>query len=656
MKKIISALIITALLLSSILAIIPVAAEETTTEKKNVLANPRNDQMAGIGPAYYYDYHLFDFDIGQYPMNEVVRPDGGTGYQGKRPYMLRSTNAAGGSATPIDGDLETWITSSTYNTFDPTALLTQIIDGEGNYYDFDAWLGISIRETATIDSFAFYTLNNETKGSKLLIEELTLFGAVVNPEKHTFDAYSNEETNTYETSWFRMTDAITNVQETYTEDGRYAVVTGDLYMPFAVDYIFMCYMLEGEGGGDYVCVELEAYEYTGGNVSVDDLDTAALTEAIAFAEAELAKTGTYTTDSFAALTKAYETAKDASVNATNQATVDYAVNTLYAAIAALALRGDTTALEAELAKYADAVEAKYTTSSWAAFVTARDAATALIESGNASDDAAATHLEALAAAGAGLADKATAENLAALKAKYEEAKALDKELYTPQTVSDLNIAMRDANALTKEEVKDDVSVAQYEAAMKAITDAFAALKEKADMSALQALLDDALALSASKYTKDSYTALASAITAAQQFLSDNSKNATAEEATALGDAITAAKAALVELADLTALNAKIAEAEALKEADYSAETWKALKDAVAAAKALTADATQKQADDALAAIEAAVKALAAAPKATEPTATDDAAASGCGGVIGATAVVITAVLGLGAVALRRKDN
>ncbi|MBR0454063.1 MAG: hypothetical protein IIX25_00250, partial [Clostridia bacterium] len=76
---------------------------------------------------------------------------------------------------------------------------------------------------------------------------------------------------------------------------------------------------------------------------------------------------------------------------------------------------------------------------------------------------------------------------------------------------------------------------------------------------------------------------------------------------------------------------------------------------ISAAKALTAEATQKQADDALAAIEAAVKALAA--PATEP-ATEEPASNegGCGGVIGATAVVITAVLGLGAVALRRKDN
>ena len=644
MKKIISALILTALLLSSLLAIIPVAAEEEApAERESILVNSQPDQYNGLGPAFYYDFRLYQANVNYYPINEAPREDGGTGYQGKRPYMLRSRNAAGGSSSIIDGSLESYSTANAYNGFELEDELSVVVDNKGISYDFDAWVGICLRETATIDAFKYYTLTKETQGSRLLVEELTIFGAKENPETHTYDP----------NSWFKMADTITDVQSNTTEDGKLAVVSSDLYMPFEVDYIFLAYMIEGEGGGEYVNVELEVYEY----VPAPDvqLDFTALNEAITFAEAELAKENTYTTNSYNVLNRAYEDAK-AALSATNQAAVDYAVTCIYDAIAALALRGDTTALQAELDKYAAAVETDYTTSSWAAFVAARDAATTLIESGNASDEAAAEHLAALATAGAALADKATAENIAALKAKYEEAKALDTEKYTPQTVSALNVAMRDANALTKDEIKDDVSVAQYEAAMKALEDAFAALKEKADLSALQAIVDEVLALSADKYTAESFADLAAAIQAAQKFLDDAGKNATAEEATALGAAITAAKDALVELADLTALNAKIAEAEALKEAEYSADTWKALQTALTAAKAIAADATQAQADEALAALEAAVKALAAAPKATEPTATDAPAESGCGGVIGATAVVITAVLGLGVATLRRKDN
>ena len=643
MKKIISILVLTAMLLSSLLAIIPAAAEEATEERQSILVNSQPDQYNGLGPAFYYDFRLYQANVNFYPIDQAPREDGGTGYQGKRPYMLRSMNAAGGSSTIIDGSIETYSTANAYNGFQLESDNNYVVDNKGNEYTFDAWVGICLRETATIDAFKYYTLTKETQGSRLLVEELTIFGAKENPETHTYDP----------NSWFKMADTITDVQANTTEDGKLAVVSADLYMPFEVDYIFLAYMIEGDGAGEYVNVELEVYEYEGG---VDaNLDLAALNEAIAFAEAELAKENTYTTNSYTILNRAYEEAK-AALTATNQMAVDYAVTNLYDAIAVLTLRGDTTALEAELAKYVDAVEAEYTTSSWAAFVVARDAASALIAEGNASDASAAEHLAALTAAGTGLGKKASAEDLAALKARHEEAAALDNKAYTAQTMSALQVAMRNAKALTKEEVKDDVSVDQCADAMKALNDAFAGLKEKADMSELQAILDDVLSISADKYTAASFADLAAAITAAQQFLSGNANNATAEEATALGNAITTAKAALVALADFTALDAKIAEAEALKEADYSAKTWKALKDAVAAAKALKdTEATQKQADDALAAIEAAAKALAA--PATEP-ATEEPSDNegGCGGVIGATAVVITAVLGLGAVALRRKDN
>ena len=632
MKKIISALILAALLLSSILAIIPIAAAEETTEQRvNMAAGSTADQNAGIAPSFYYDYHLYKHGVDIFPVK---------GAHAKKPYVLSAVNAAQGSSTINDGSLETY--KDAYKGFQDSPN-NRVVDNKGTEYIFDAWVGICLKETTTIDAFSYYTLSKNTQGSKTLVEEVTIFGAKLNPETHTYDP----------NSWFRMADTFTGVQDHLTEDERFAVVTGNLYMPFDVDYVFLGFMMEGDSGGEYVNVELELYEYAGG---VDEnLDLTALNEAITFAETELAKEGKYTTNSYNILNKAYEEAK-AALTATNQMAVDYAVTNLYDAIAVLTLRGDTTALEAELAKYVDAVEAEYTTSSWAAFVVARDAASALIAEGNASDASAAEHLAALTAAGTGLGKKASAEDLAALKARHEEAAALDNKAYTAQTMSALQVAMRNAKALTKEEVKDDVSVDQCADAMKALNDAFAGLKEKADMSELQAILDDVLSISADKYTAASFADLAAAITAAQQFLSGNANNATAEEATALGNAITTAKAALVALADFTALDAKIAEAEALKEADYSAETWKALKDAVAAAKALKdTEATQKQADDALAAIEAAAKALAA--PATEP-ATEEPANNegGCGGVIGATAVVITALFGLGAVALRRKDN
>ena len=634
MKKIISALILTALLLSSILAIIPVAAEETGDAKVNVLlSGGAADHEGGTANALFYNYPLYNFVVGTYPISGSD--------MGNEAYILRSVNNATGGSRINDGKLDNY--SGAYNAFSADGV--DITDNEGTTHHFDGWVGISLRETKKIDSFSLYTLNDTSKGDLQRVDELALFGAVVNPETHTFDA----------NSWFMMTDLITDVQSKQTEDGNLALVTGALKMPFEVDYIFIAVNCEGEEGvgGKFNIVEIEAYEFVPAPV-----DLVALNAAIEAAEAELAKTNTYTTDTYNALNKAYESAKTVRETAPGQAAIDYAAEAITKAIAALATLADYSDLSAELAKHADKLEADYTSSTWAVFAAARDAANTLIETGNTSEQAVAECLMALMTASDALAPKASADSLAALKAKLEEAKALDSSIYTSQTVSVLNIAMRDANALTREEFKDDVSVSQCEAAMKALVDALDALKVKADLSALQAIIDDALKAESAKYTEESFSKLAAAITAAQVFLTGNTSNATAEEATALGDAITAAKAALVELADFTALNAKIAEAEALKEAEYSAETWKALKDAVAAAKALTAEATQKQADDALAAIEAAIKAL-AAPTATEPATekpADNSSEGGCGGVIGATAVVITAVIGLGATALRRKDN
>ena len=641
MKKIIAVLILTAIMLSSLLTIVPIAAEEATTEKNNVLYNPRNDQMAGKGPAFYYDFHLFDFDIGQYPMNEVVKPDGSIGYQGTRPYMLRSKNAASGSATPIDGLFDTYTTA--YNSFGADDALAVVTDKDGNTYDFDAWLGISIRDTAVVDSFAFYTVNETTRGDKLLIEELTLFGAVVDPTLHTYAP----------NSWFRMTDTIKNVQATSTADGKYAVVTGDLYMPYEVDYLFLAFNIEGDGGGDYVCVEIELYEDSDSYIDIEDLNTSLLTETLALAETALANEKGYTADSFAALSVAYERAKIiASKDRTNQKAIDNVTTGLYEAIVALVPVADASELIAALDSYKDLVAADYTTSSWNTFATARDAATTLINSGNVSEASITENLAALKGAAEGLELKATAEMIAAIKAKVEEAGALDADLYTTKTITALRVTMRDANIITNGDL-DNISVKQYEAAIKTIDDAIAALKEKADFAALQAVLDEATAIDAKAYTAASYEALATAIADMTAFLAGNEDNATFEEGDALSAALNAAKAALVKLGDFTALDAKIAELEALVSTEYTAESWKALTDAIAAAKALNkADATQADVDAALAAITVAADALA------KPAATDDvtepAAQSGCGGVVSVSTVVLVATLGFGVTVLKRK--
>lgn len=419
----------------------------------------------------------------------------------------------------------------------------------------------------------------------------------------------------------------------------------------------MAFKMAGEGDGNYLCVELEAYEYEGG--ATETLDFAELNEAITAAETELAKEGAYTSKSFNTLKLATDAGKNVLTTAATQKAVDHAVATIYEAILSLEALADISALTAELAKYESVVETDYTVLTWEAFAAARDAANELISSGNYSETAVGEKLAAFITAAEALAIKASDDAIAALKAKYDEASAIveDKDLYTPDTYATLRSALRGAGSCVDDESRDHVSEAQCEEAMNTLVAALEGLKTKADISALQTVVDDVLAISADKYTAESYAALAAAITAAQEFIAEKATTGSEEEAQALAAAITAAKKALAPCADFSAIDNKVIELEALVEADYTAESWKALKDAIAAALALDSGASQADADKALADIAAAEKALVKAPKATDP-ATDDGSTSegGCGGIVGASAVVIVASLGLVAVVLRRKED
>jgi hypothetical protein len=635
MKKFISALILTALLLSSILAIVPASAAEAT-DRESILVNSKSDQFAGKGPAFYYDYHLYEHEVGEYPLDKL-------GKAGEAAYMLRSLNSASGSASFINGDIESW--NGIYNNYSPSDAKGTITDKDGKTYDFDAWCGISIKETATVSGFSFYTLNESTKGSKHLIEELMLFGAVVDPALHTYAP----------NSWFPMTELIKDVQVTSTDDGKLAYVTGDFDKPYDIDYLFMALNMEGESGGSFAIVEIELYECTDSYVDINELDTSALTQILALAKESIDNENGYTADSYAALSKAYDYAKKISEKTvTNQQTIDRAVMTVYTAISELVPVADTSGLVDELSKYETLVETDYTLSSWKNFTEARDAAIALVDSGKASEAMVNEHIAALTAAAEALAVKATEENFAALKAKVDGIATLDGDTYTSKSFSSLKGTVRDANVLLTGDI-NDVSVAQCETAIKNIEEATAALKERADFDALKPILEEALAINSKEYTSESYAPLLAAITEMQTFLSSLEINATAEEGEALVAAIETAKKALVALADFTDIDAKIAELEALVSTDYTEESWKALQDAIAAAKALkTTEATKEEADDALKAINAASKALL---KKSDPTDTDEIdmiVENGCGGIVSVTAVVVVASLGFGVTALKRK--
>ena len=102
------------------------------------------------------------------------------------------------------------------------------------------------------------------------------------------------------------------------------------------------------------------------------------------------------------------------------------------------------------------------------------------------------------------------------------------------------------------------------------------------------------------YTAESWKALTDALAAAKDV--KNNASASEEEKDAAKAALKAAIKGLEEVTDWTALNEAIDKAEALKEADYTEETWAAVKEALAAAKdAVTAGTADQTEADTLAA-------------------------------------------------------
>ena len=130
-------------------------------------------------------------------------------------------------------------------------------------------------------------------------------------------------------------------------------------------------------------------------------------------------------------------------------------------------------------------------------------------------------------------------------------------------------------------------------------------EEPGDKTQLNALIAEVEALDESDYTVATWAALEEKLEAAKAVADD----ATQDVIDAAYDALLEAKGALVERGDKTALDALIAEVEALDESDYTVATWAALEEKLEAAKAVADDATQDVIDAAYDALFEAKNAL-----------------------------------------------
>ena len=319
------------------------------------------------------------------------------------------------------------------------------------------------------------------------------------------------------------------------------------------------------------------------------------------------KEADYTHETWVKYEEALEAANGIVADNSNktQAEVDAAKDALKAAKEALVKAPVDPQLDkSKLQAAVDAAKAKdenaYTTASYNAMEKVLAEAEELLTNGKdqAAIDAKAKDLNDAVAA---LVERGNTDALKALIAEYK-AEGLKEADYTTDSWK----AYTDALTAAEKVVKDNSNLDQaaVDAAKKALEDAHTALVkvEQINKEALKAAIDAAKAADANLYTTDSYKAMKTVLSDAEKVLKD-SKDQT--EIDAAANAVYDAVTALVQRGNTDALKALIEEYKDLKEADYTADSWKEYADALKAAKAIVEDNSNSD----QAAVDAALNAL-----------------------------------------------
>ena len=194
----------------------------------------------------------------------------------------------------------------------------------------------------------------------------------------------------------------------------------------------------------------------------------------------------------------------------------------------------------------------------------------------------------------------------ALSQQVDLALTLQQADYTADSWAVFAGALQQAQAVLADTAATQETV---DAACEALVQAMAALVKSADKTALGQLIEQAKKLNQADYTASTWALFAQALQNAQTVW----ENANATEAQ-VNSAYTELERAMMQLAkpaDKTALNQLIEQAKALKEADYTADSWKVFTDALQAAVSAAADAnlSQTQVDAAYHALNQAMASL-----------------------------------------------
>ena len=233
---------------------------------------------------------------------------------------------------------------------------------------------------------------------------------------------------------------------------------------------------------------------------------------------------------------------------------------------------------------------------------------------------------------------ATDEEIAALQAKIDEADQLKESDYTADSWSTLQTELQESKDLL---AKENPTQSEVKEQTTHLTDAINNLVKvdqpttKVDTSKLADLIKTAENLKESDYTADSWKAFQTALANAKAAMEAKESQEAVDTATEnLNKAIVGLEKQSSEVTvSTTALEKAIKTAEGLKESDYTADSWKALQNALSAAKAALNEKKDQATVDAATenlnkAISALVKAGSTEEKKTPATTTDNKKTSG----------------------------
>ena len=200
--------------------------------------------------------------------------------------------------------------------------------------------------------------------------------------------------------------------------------------------------------------------------------------------------------------------------------------------------------------------------------------------------------------------------------------------------------------------RNDCSAEEIDELMLAIEHATDVLKERGDLSATDRLLAPIGAYEQNDFLPDGWATLLGVlerVSAARE--KEKAAELTKDESDALAKALSEALYGLTYKAQFSQIDELLAEAENLRTADYTTESWAALESAIVSAKALKNDerATKEQSDAARTKLILAMRGLERVATSNEPS------ANGCGSSVAPCLVAITVLLCACALVRKRSD-